>query len=266
MGDSPGSPYAAWLDGERARRQETLTFPEIRRALQALSEDYTSRRGRLARGAAFSGEGKRAAYALYYAPTHFVLTRAVLDSLGGTGAALREIVDLGCGTGACAAAWGLACAPPAPALLGIDRDARMLEDARRGWRELGLRGTTRRAGAGAGRLPGRGSGVLAGWSVNELPPEARERLLDGILDAAGRGALILVLEPVARGPSAAWWRAWERAFLPEGGRVDEWRFPASLLPPETMALGRAAGLDPRYLTARSLALGFPAGITGRPPK
>jgi hypothetical protein len=36
-----------------------------------------------------------------------------------------------------------------------------------------------------------------------------------------------------------------------GGRADEWRFPATL--PESVArLGRAAGLDYRELTARSL--------------
>jgi hypothetical protein len=61
-----------------------------------------------------------------------------------------------------------------------------------------------------------------------------------------------VVEPIAR-RAVPWWADWQIAIERAGGRADEWRFPADL-PPTQRALARAAGLDPRELTARSLFL------------
>jgi len=63
---------------------------------------------------------------------------------------------------------------------------------------------------------------------------------------------VLIVEPIAKRMSG-WWPHWEGAFQQAGGAAREWRF-AVPLPPRQRALGRAAGLDPRELTARSLWL------------
>ena len=53
---------------------------------------------------------------------------------------------------------------------------------------------------------------------------------------------------------ARWWNAWKQPFSAAGGRADEWRFRVEL-PPIVAKLDRAAGLDHRELTGRSLYLG-----------
>ena len=64
-----------------ARHLSELTFAEVRRALQALSSLYVERRERMADGAALDGAGKRAAFALYYGPLHFLLVREIVRAL-----------------------------------------------------------------------------------------------------------------------------------------------------------------------------------------
>ena len=95
-----------------------------------------------------------------------------------------------------------------------------------------------------------GTAILAAYAVNELAPEARSTLLASLRAARAQGASVLVVEPIARRLSP-WWRDWQTAIERDGGRADEWRFPSDL-PPTQRALARAAGLDPRELTARSL--------------
>jgi len=77
--------------------------------------------------------------------------------------------------------------------------------------------------------------------------------LPRLLEAHARGSRILIVEPIAR-RIAAWWGSWERAFTDAGGAANEWRFDPFVLPERQRQLGRAAGLDPRELTARSLCL------------
>ena len=101
-------------------------------------------------------------------------------------------------------------------------------------------------------LPSPPSGVLAAFTVNELDAAPRDRLLARLLDGPGHGLRVLVVEPLAR-RLAPWWDGWERGFTAAGGRADQWRLDEPL--PETVALlGRAAGLDPAGLGARSLFL------------
>jgi hypothetical protein len=96
-------------------------------------------------------------------------------------------------------------------------------------------------------------GMLAAFTVNELPDASRDALLPKFLDRGRRGGRVLVVEPIAGGV-ARWWSGWRREFEQVGGRADEWRFRTEL-PPIVTKLDRAAGLDHRELTARSLWIG-----------
>lgn len=239
-------PFPAWFAALEKRHLETLAFREVRKALQALSSLYVERRGRLAAGAALDGAGKRAAFALFYGPLHFLTVREVVRALGADAKTPRSVLDLGCGTGAAGAAWALECTPPA-SVIGIDASGWAASEARWTYGRLGLKGTARRADAATADLGPRGGAVIAAFTVNELDAAAREALKGRLLVRSGS---ILIVEPLARG-AAPWWDDWKAAFEGRGGRAGEWRFPADL--PETVRmLDRAAGLDHRQLTARSL--------------
>ena len=71
-----------WTRALEARHLQDLTFQEVARALRSLSSCYVERRGRLAAGDALDGRGKRAAFALFYAPLHLVTTAHIVRSLG----------------------------------------------------------------------------------------------------------------------------------------------------------------------------------------
>lgn len=75
-------PFPAFFAALEARQRGELSFQEIRRALQALSSLYVERRERIAGGHALDGAGKRAAFALYYGPLHFLLVREIARALG----------------------------------------------------------------------------------------------------------------------------------------------------------------------------------------
>ena len=72
---------------------------------------------------------------------------------------------------------------------------------------------------------------------------------------------MLVVEPISRRVSP-WWPEWRAAFAAAGGREDEWRFRPRL-PPSLALLAKAAGLDARELTGRSLSC---AGASGARPR
>lgn len=240
-----------WLADLERRHLAELSFPEVRKGLQALSSLYVERRERIGTGAAFDGAGKRAAFALFFGPLHFLVVREIVDALGAAAPPLSRVLDLGCGTGPAGAAWALA-VDGLPEVSGVERSGWAVQEARETFRALGLRG---RAAVGEllrERLPGSGAGIVLGWAVNELADAAREELRMRLLDAAARGARVLVVEPIASRP-VPWWTAWAKAFVEAGGRDDLWRFPSSL-PPVLALLDKAAGLDHRVLTARSLWL------------
>jgi SAM-dependent methyltransferase len=233
------------------RHLARLTFPEVRRALQALSSLYVERRRRLGTEAAFDGAGKRAAFALFYGPLHFITVREVVEALGVQRPPPARILDLGCGTGAAGAAWATA-AGGTPFVEGVDRNPWALEEARFTLSTLRLAGSVARRGVDEARLPGREGAVVAAFTVNEMEDAGRARLLARLLEAAGAGAAVLIVEPIAR-RSAPWWDEWARAFAAAGGRADEWRFRPTL-PDLVTRFDRAAGLDHRELTCRSLWL------------
>lgn len=253
-------PFREWFAALEARHLRDLTFAEVRRGLQALSSLYVERRGRLPSGAALDGAGKRAAFALFYGPLHFLLAGEIVRSLGAARRSPARLVDLGCGTGASGAAWALECRPH-PAVTGLDRNPWALEETRHTLKALRLKGEARRADAARMRFRGRGEAILAAFTLNEVPQETRELLLRRFLEAARRGADLLVVEPVARG-ATPWWEEWSAAFLSAGGRSDVWKFPAEL-PERLRLLARAAGLDHRELKGKSLYL--PGSAPGSPP-
>jgi SAM-dependent methyltransferase len=240
-------PFPAWVDALQRRHRETLTFAEVRKGLQALSSLYVERRQKIAGGAALEGSGKRAAFALYYGPAHFLLVRAIVRALDATSRPLHTVVDLGCGTGAAGAAWAL---ETGAAAFGIDRSGWAVEEARWTLARLRLRGTAKKGDLSAAVAPVPPGAIVSAFTVNELEEAARTRLLATLRDATTRGVRVLVVEPLAR-RALTWWDEWAAAFAAAGGREDEWRFEAAL--PESVAeLGRAAGLDPRTLGGRSL--------------
>jgi len=256
-------PFPAWMAALEARHLARLTFPEVRRALQALSSLYVERRGRLGSGAALEGEGKRAAFALFYGPLHFLLVRGIVRALGAGSPALRTIADLGCGTGAAGAAWAIE-AGPGCAVEAIDRSGWAVAEGRWSMKTMGVRGSVARGDLLRAPLPGRGAAVLAAFTLNEIGDDERDRLLDRIFEAAARGAAVLVVEPIAR-RGAPWWDEVGRRCAAAGGRADEWRLSAEL-PAIVRRLDEAAGLDHRILTGRSLFVpaggGGPAGRGG----
>jgi SAM-dependent methyltransferase len=243
-------PFTAWLAALEARHRQSLTIAEIRKGLQALSSLYVERRGKLGARSALDGAGKRAAFALYYAPLHFLLVREVVRALGAAVPPPRRVLDLGCGTGAAGAAWALE-ATPRPALEGIDRNGWVLAEARANAKHLGLAARFTRGDFAATRFPPAESlAILLAFATNELTDETRASLLPRILEAVRSGGRVLVVEPLAR-RVAPWWGAWAAAFSSVGGRSDEWRFRLEL-PPTLRLLDKAAGLDHRELLGRSL--------------
>jgi len=248
----PASRFDLWLEGLEERFTRELSFTELRKGVVALSRLYVEERGRRRHREVFSGAGKRAAFACFYAPLHFLLVREIVGALPPL-APPRRILDLGCGTGAASAAWAER-SGGSPRVEAMDRSPWAVAEARETLRVFGLRGRARTGAIETAPMPKRGEAAVLAFAVNELDPEARNVLLRRLLDACARGAAVLVVEPIARRP-APWWPEWSEAFeaAPGRSRDDRWRFACEL--PRLLAeLDRASGLDHRELTGRSLFL------------
>ena len=244
------SHLSRWFDALQARHLAELTWPEVTRALRALSSAYVQRRSQLNAGAALDGRGKRAAFALFYGPLHFAAVWSVLECLRADGEApgqSRSIVDGGCGTGAAGAAWSLASTAPR-AVVGIDVHPWAVAEARWTYGFFGINGQARRGDVST-LARDRSSGLVAAYTLNELEASARDRVLEAAL--AGTGEL-LVIEPIARG-IAPWWDAAPESVRARGGRADDWKLPVAM-PERWRLLDRAAGFRRDHLTARSLWL------------
>jgi SAM-dependent methyltransferase len=245
--------FDAWLADTVSRHSAELSFPEIRKGVQALTSLYIERReGADLSARALEGRGKRAALATFYAPLHFLAAHHALAAIGPARlGAVRRVVDLGCGSGASGAAAAVAVGGHPP-LLAVDRSGFALSEARRSYAAFGLvsRGVRGRLPAALPR-PRSGDLWVLGWALNEFDEDAREKVVARLLDALGAGIRVLVLEPLA-GSASPWWRAVAEALSARD--VEEPRFKMRLSLPEWLArLDRAAGLHHRVLGARVLA-------------
>jgi SAM-dependent methyltransferase len=244
-------PFDSFLRELESRHLANLRFSDVTRALRALSSAYVERRETaLADHKALDGAGKRAAFALYYGPIHFLLVQHIVRELGvvpdrGT------VVDLGCGTGVAGAAVATAASAgaeaPSPHLLGIDTHPWTLDEARFTYKAFGLRFDVRRGHAARTRFPADTSFVVAAFVVNELSAADRGDLLRHLKVAA---TPVLIIEPISNRISP-WWQEWVDEL---GAQTREWKFRVDM-PPIVKRLAKAAGLRPEVLTARSLFAG-----------
>lgn len=244
-----GERQSLWLAALEVRHLANLRVAEVTRALRALSSAYVERRHKVASGSTLESAGKRAAFALYYGPLHFIAAAHVLQLLEATRP--RHILDVGCGTGTVGAAWALYAG--GTQVTGIDRHPWAVDETRLTYGDLGLPGRARLGDAS--RLPvTRGAdapdALVFGYVLNELPVETRTRVETHLLERAAAGSSVLILEPISKA-IAPWWDRTADAFARVGGRADEWRFQPEV--PEIVALlGKAAGLNYRELRLRSI--------------
>ena len=244
MTSSTNQAFEHWLTALDERHLANLTPSEVTRALRALSSCYVERREKLARGGPLDSAGKRAAFALFYAPLHFIVTREIVRALAAA-AGTERLVDLGCGTGSAGAAFALEAGARVD---GVDRNNWAVSEANWTYRTMGIAGRAAAATIQRTKLAGApGTTILAAYAVNELPDADRDALLPRLVDATQRGSCLLVIEPIARRMNR-WWENWRGAL---SARDDEWRFRV-VLPARQRTLAKAAGLDPQELTARSL--------------
>jgi hypothetical protein len=249
-----------WIAALMERHAAPLRRPEFLKAIRALSARYVERRGSLPDRSPIDSAGKRAAFAAYYAPKHFLTVREIVRALDRRSSAIQGIIDLGCGTGAAGAAWAHAL-DRRPRVRGVDRSRWATGEARWTYRTFHLTaevspGDLVRAAGALVRLTTSGlfdrTAVVLAWSANEITAADRRQLLSSLIDVARRGAAVLIVEPVSQ-RAAPWFDDWAQAIVTEGGRHDEWRFdqPRS---PLLAALDEETGLGRGGLIARSLAI------------
>jgi hypothetical protein len=248
---APDIHFSDWIAGLEAKHLAALTFPEVSRALRALSSTYVERRAKLSEGAALAGAGKRAAFSLFYGPLHYLLLAHIVRGLPIEARQVSAIVDLGCGTGASGAAWASACEAK-PRVLGIERHPWAVGEAAATYRAFDVSATVRQGDITTATLPRSPAAFLAAFALNELGEGARDALLTTLVARAAHGDRVLIVEPLA-GFVARWWNRWRTTFESAGGRADEWRLRTEL-PPIVAKLDRAAGLNHREITGRSLWL------------
>jgi hypothetical protein len=245
-----------WLVALEARHMANLTRQEFTRAVRALSARYVERRNQLPDRSPLDSAGKRAAFALFYAPVHLLTAREAMATMG-VRTDLSSLVDLGCGTGVCSAAWALLHDTP-PSITGIDAHPWALEEARWNWRTLALRGQATRGDlvAAARNLLTQNdaalarTGVIAGWAINELQKPERAQLLETIDQLLGRGVALVILEPLARGVTP-WWDDWVERLAPRGIVSGDVKTDTDL-PAPLDSFSDAAGFRKKGLGARCL--------------
>ena len=247
-----GIGLAELVEHEGARRGTSPTCVRLRwRGHCARSRRPTSNGG-MRWPSGLDSAGKRAAFALYYAPLHFVATAHVVKALGAGGAATAHDHRSG------------------------------LRDRRRRSRVGACRRRHERGGRHRSSPVGRGGGALDLSRPWPARPGARRRRHRGAARAARGGDRRRLSAqrarrrraPAGRGPAARGrgpWRAGARARTDRAsgdalvgrhrrpvrrGRRARRRMAAQTnLPPSTALLGKAAGLNSREMKVRSLYSG-----------
>ncbi len=168
----PDADVDRFIAALQERHAAPLRRPEFLKAIRALSARYVERRAELSDRSPLDSAGKRAAFAAYYAPLHFVITTEVLRAIGADRHPLDRIVDLGCGTGVAGAAWARALGKR-PKIQGVDKSGWAVDEANWTYRTLGLSGRATRGdlvraaadlAASAKREPLDRTGVILGWA------------------------------------------------------------------------------------------------------
>ncbi len=241
---------ARYLDALLERHLKDLKFAEVTRALRALSAGYVEKREEGGVTRALDGRGKRAAFALYYGATHFLVTEALVREfdLGFEPGGRRTILDLGCGTGVCGAAWALSSGEAE--VTGADRSSFALHEARWMYRILRIPGHTSRSITEALEPARRPDAVVIGWTLNELDDEKRDRIAARLLPWILKGTRLLVIEPVSKRVTP-WWDGWASRFPKDRCSVVEKRLRLDL-PPKIALLARSAGLSTDATVVRVL--------------
>ncbi len=238
--------FDAYLAALEHRHLADLRFSDVTRALRALSSAYVERReSALADHKALDGAGKRAAFALYYGPLHFLLVQHIIREIG-VAFDPGVVVDLGCGTGVAGAAIATSQSPHL-GVVGFDTHPWTLDEARFTYKAFGLKSDVRRAHAAKTRFPSDTSVIVAAFVVNELNEKDRDALLATFKTSRKR---VLIIEPISQRISP-WWDQWAAEFQKMGGRADVWKSRIDT-PPLIKKLAKASGLRPEMLTARSL--------------
>ena len=247
---------AEWLAALEQRHLANLTKQEFTRAVRALSARYVERRGQLPDRSPLDSAGKRAAFALFYAPLHFVTAQLALREVG-VRTDFSTLVDLGCGTGVCSAAWALM-HQRRPAITGVDANAWAIDEARWNWRTLGLHGRATRGDLIATatsllrqpRTTLASAGLIAGWTINELTKADCDRLIEVVDQLLDRGASLVVLEPLARGVTP-WWDEWMSRLGKHGAKDCDFKADVDL-PAPLDGFSDAAGFRKKEIGARVL--------------
>jgi hypothetical protein len=172
---------------------------------------------------ATEGAGKRAAFALFYGPLHFLIVREIVRALDAVGPSPLRIVDLGCGTAAAGAAGALE-AQGRPSVAGIDASGWAIGEAEWNLRTLGVSATLRRGNLVEAPMGAAGEGIVAAYAVSRLDDRSRVELLRRALTAHS-GSRVLVVGPSRGGRSLL--ACLVRRVSRGRRRDDTWRFPVS---------------------------------------
>jgi SAM-dependent methyltransferase len=258
VADKTGRYLLALID----RHLKNLRFSEVTKGLRALSVNYVEAREDSGLARALDGRGKQAAFALYYGATHFLATGALVRDfdLGFSGPAPATILDLGCGTGVCGAAWAL-CSSGPTRVIGADRSSFALHEARWTYATLRLKADTTRSIEDALSSLRRPEAVVLGWALNELDEAKRDLIAARLVPWVAKGSRLLVIEPVSK-RVAPWWREWTSRFPPAQASVLERSLPRDLPPPLAL-LAKSAGLSQDPLVVRVLVAPPERGVSGR---
>ena len=245
----PKDSITDWYAALEERHLRQLSFQEVRRAVQALSQIYVQKRDRLSTGAALGGAGKRAAFALFYGPIHLLFLRQVIEQLEVDASSIRSVLDLGCGTGVGAAAWALA-TQTTPQVTGVDINPWATGEALWNYRYFGLEAQTKKADASRALRSSSADLIISAYATNELSDPGRGELLKQLQSAAHKGSAVLIIEPIAK-RQLPWWPQWCEALEALGGQAKEWSLHLDM-PDRLALLDKASGLNHRMMKGRTL--------------
>ncbi len=225
-----------------SRYKANLTFQEIRKGAQALSQTYVQGRDRMRQHD--WGAGKRAAFCLYYAALHGLVIEHLISELE-LGKPQR-IIDIGCGTGLPGLVWQRLARTNA-SILGFEPSKWSAEEATWLYRSAKVQGQVQQKNCDALRNISLKStdAILLAYVINELPDETRHEFLHTLQKSATSGCTIFIVEPIAQ-ITKHWWDEWVLALGATTGEMKK----RVILPESIKLFDKASKLDHSTLKAR----------------